>query len=601
MPQMKLSDYVADFLAAAGVTDAFMITGGGAMHLNDSLGKHPGIQCTFFHHEQSCAIAADSYYRLSNRLPVVNVTSGPGGTNAITGVYGAWVDSIGMIVISGQVKWETLVRSTDLPLRQLGDQELDIVPVVKPITKYAEMVTDPQSIRYHLERALYLAINGRPGPVWLDIPLNVQGAQIDPDTLEGYAPPEADLVYETDLDSACAEILRRIEKAERPVILAGTGVWLSGRHDQFLRLLDKLQIPVTTAWNSNDLVSDDNPWYCGRPGTIGDRPGNFTVQNADFLLVLGSRLNIRMVSYNWKAFARAAFKVIVDIDAVELKKPTIVPDLPVHADLRDVLPKLLEMNYRPSPEHKAWVEWCQVRRQRYPVVLPEYWERSRVNNYCFVKSLFEELEENDIVVTANGAAAVVTFQAAIIKKGQRMYHNSGCATMGYDLPASIGACVASGGKRIVCIAGDGSLQMNLQELQTIVGNKFPIKLFVLNNDGYLSMKQTQQNFFNGRLYGCDPSSGVTFPDFEKLAFAYGIPYRNSRSHADLREKIRSTLDSQGPQMCELFLDLTQVFAPKLASRQLPDGRMVSPAPEDMFPFLSREELAQNMLIPLLEA
>lgn len=601
MAQVKVSDYMADFLAAAGVTDVFLITGGGAMHMNDSFGKHAQLRCTFFHHEQACAIAADSYYRLCNRLPVVNVTSGPGGTNAITGVYGAWVDSIGMLVISGQVKWETVVRSTGLPLRQLGDQELDIVRLVEPVTKYAVMVTDPQAIRYHLERALHLATTGRPGPVWLDIPLNVQGAFVDPDSLQGYSPAQTSPAFETDLDSACAEILRRIEKAERPVILAGTGVWLCGHHDVFLRLLDKLRIPVTTAWNSNDLVPDDNPWYCGRPGTVGDRPGNFTVQNADFLLVLGSRLNIRMVSYNWKAFARGAFKAIVDIDAIELKKPTVKPDLPVHADVKDVMQKLLQMEYRPSPRHEKWLDWCKVRRRRYPVVLPEYWKSSAVNNYCFVQTLFEELEENDVVVTGNGSACVVTFQAAIVKKGQRIYHNSGCATMGWDLPAAIGASLARGARKTVCIAGDGSIQMNLQELQTIVGNKLPIKLFLLNNNGYLSQKQTQQNFFNGRILGSDPKSGVTFPSFSKLAPAYGFPYRSCRTHPEMRDRIRATLDGDGPQFCEVFLDLEQVFAPKLASRQMPDGRIISPAPEDMAPFLPREELEENMLIPLIES
>lgn len=599
--KVKVSDYVVQRLVDSGIKDVFMLTGGGAMHLNDSFGKHLGMRKTFFHHEQSCAIAAESYYRLTNRLPVINVTTGPGGTNAITGVYGAWVDSVGMIVVSGQVKWETVIRSTSLPLRQLGDQEVDIVRLVESITKYAVMITDPQTVPYHLERALHLAVAGRPGPVWLDIPMNVQGAYIDPDTLTGYDPGEDKIVYETSLDEVCDEILRRLERAERPVILAGSGVWLSGRHQQFIQLIEKLKVPVTTAWNSNDLVSNDNLHYAGRPGTVGDRPGNFTVQNADFLLVLGCRLNIRMISYNWNAFARGAFKVMVDIDANELKKPTVRPDLAVHADLRDVLPKLLAMNYTPSRHHSKWLEWCQERRQRYPVVQPEYWQSSAVNNYCFVQALFGELGENDIVITANGAAAVITFQAAIIKKGQRLYHNSGSAPMGYDLPAAIGACIASGGKRIICIAGDGSIQLNLQELQTIVGYGFPIKLFILNNDGYLSIKQTQQNYFNGRFVGCDPGSGVTFPDFGKLAAAYDIPYHDCRTHDEMRQAIRTTLAGDGPQICELFLDLDQGFAPKLASRQLADGRIVSPALEDMFPFLPRDELKQNMFIPLLDA
>lgn len=599
--KVKVSDYIAQKLADSGITDVFMLTGGGAMHLNDSFGKHQTMRKTFFHHEQSCAFAAESYYRLTNRLPVINVTTGPGGTNVITGVYGAWVDSIGMIVVSGQVKWETVVCSTNLPLRQLGDQEADVIRIVEPITKYAVMITDSQTVRYHLERALYLAVEGRPGPVWLDIPMNVQGAYINPESLEGYDPEEDRRVYETNLDEACDEILHRLGCAERPVILAGSGVWLSGKHQQFIQLVEKLKVPITTAWNSNDLVSDDNPYFVGRPGTVGDRPGNFAVQNADFLLVLGCRLNIRMISYNWDAFARGAFKVVVEIDANELKKPTVKPDLPVHADLRVVLSKLLVMEYTSPDHHYKWLEWCQKRRQHYPVTLPEYWQSSAVNNYCFVQTLFDELIEDDIVVTANGAAAVVTFQAAHIKKGQRLYHNSGSAPMGYDLPAAIGACIASGHKRIICIAGDGSIQLNLQELQTIVGYGFPIKLFILNNNGYLSIKQTQQNYFNGRFVGCDPESGVSFPDFGKLAAAYDIPYHACRTHDEMRQIISATISGDGPQICELFLDLNQGIAPKLASRQLADGRIVSPALEDMFPFLPREELEQNMFIPLLDA
>jgi acetolactate synthase I/II/III large subunit len=600
VPLVKISDYIVEYLASVGITDAFMVTGGGAMHLNDSFGKNKNINCIPFHHEQSCAFAADSYFRLTNRLPVVNVTTGPGSTNAITGVYGAWVDSIGMIVISGQVKWETVVRSTGLPLRQLGDQEVDITRIVESITKYAVMVNDPQSIRYHLERALYLATSGRPGPVWLDIPMNIQGAFVDPKKLTAYDPTEDTLIYENDVTTACDKILRRIERAKRPVILAGSGVWRSGQHSNFIQLINKLKIPITTAWNSNDLVTDDNPYYAGRPGTIGNRAGNFTVQNADFILVLGCRLNIRMVSYNWDSFARSAFKAIVDIDSIELKKQTVKADLPVHADLRNIIPKLLSENYTPSTQHVEWLGWCQERCRRYPVIQPEYWNSKKVNNYCFTQTLFEELDENDVIVTADGAAAVVTFQAAIIKEGQRLFHNSGCAPMGYDLPAAIGACIASGKKRVICIAGDGSIQMNLQELQTIIGNNLPIKLFILNNDGYLSIKQTQQSYFNGNLIGCDPDSGVTLPSLYKVMRAYGIPYRSCRNHDEMRDKIQNNIQGAGPQACEVFLDLTQGFAPKLASRQLEDGRIVSPALEDMYPFLSREELKKNMLIPLLD-
>lgn len=600
---IKVSDYVADTVARHGIRHVFMVTGGGAMHLNDAFGRHPDLEYVACHHEQACAMAAESYFRLSNRLACVNVTTGPGGTNAITGVMGAWHDSIGMLVVSGQVKYETTVRSTGLPLRQLGDQEVDIVKMVGSITKYAEMVVDPESIRYHLEKAIHLARNGRPGPTWLDIPMNVQGARIDPTRLRGYDPAEDAPVFETaDLEAAAAEILRRLREARRPVVMAGTGVRLSGAHPEFIALIDRLGIPVVTAWNAHDALWDDHPCYVGRPGTVGDRAGNFAVQNADFLLVLGCRLNIRQISYNWRTFARAAFKVVVDIDAAELKKPTIAPDLPVHADLARFLPLLNRLSYPgPTAAHREYLDWCLARRRRYPTVLPEYREvRGAVNPYVFAEALFKRLEPGDIVVTGDGTACVVTFQAAILKAGQRLYTNSGTAAMGYDLPAAIGAAVAARGQRIVCLAGDGSIQMNLAELQTILGYRLPVKLFVLNNNGYHSIRQTQRNYFPDNIVGCGPESGVTFPSFEKLAMAYGYPFVRCSDHAGLDAAIAATLAGDEAKMCELVLDLEQSFAPKLSSRQLPDGRMVSSPLEDLFPFLPPEELRENMLIPMLE-
>jgi len=599
---MKLSDYVAQKVAAHGIRHVFMVTGGGAMHLNHSLGTHPELECVFNHHEQACAIAAEAYYRLTNRLAVVNVTSGPGGTNAITGVYGAWVDSIGMLVVSGQVKWETTVRSTGLPLRQFGDQELDIEELVRPVTKYCVMVTDPQTIRYHLEKAIYLAVSGRPGPCWLDIPLNVQGAQIDPETLAGFDPSELNEPWlQTDLNAAAAEILEIIATAKRPVVFAGGGVRLSGRHDAFIRLVDKLGIPVVTGWNAHDAIWDAHPNYAGRPGTIGDRAGNFAVQNADVLLILGSRLNIRQVSYNWQSFAREAYKIWVDIDPVELRKPTVKADLPVLASLTDLLPVLADRFYAgPEQEHKAWLAWCKARRQRFPVVLPEYWNNERVNPYCFIDVLFDLLQEGQTVVAGNGSACVVSFQAAKLKPGQRLWTNSGCATMGYDLPGAIGACKAADDKPVVCLAGDGSIMMNLQELQTIAGNRLPIKIFILNNSGYVSIFQTHRNFFGGVEVGGGPKSGVTFPDFGRLSAAFDLPYKRCSRHDDLNQTIADTLAEDGPAVCEIILDENQPFAPKLGSKPLPDGRIISPPLEDLSPFLSRDELRDNMLIDLME-
>lgn len=598
---IKLSDYIAQKIVDYGIQHVFMITGGGAMHLNHSLGSHKKLSCIFNHHEQACAIGAEAYARLSNRLAVVNVTSGPGGTNAITGVYGAYVDSIPMLILSGQVKWETTVRSTGLPLRQYGDQELDIEELVRPITKYCFMVTDPETIRYHLEKALYLATSGRPGPVWLDIPLNVQASKIDPEKLKGFDTKEIKEPWKkTDLAKSAKIILEKIYQAKRPVIFAGGGIRLSGQHKNFIKLVEKLGIPIVTGWNAHDVIWNSHPQYAGRPGTIGDRTGNFTVQNSDLLLILGSRLNIRQVSYNWKSFARAAYKIWVDIDPLELQKPNVKPDMPILASLADFIPILLNETYKEtSSQHKEWLAWCKKRQKRFPVVLPEYWVNERVNPYCFMEVLFKQLKKSQIIVTGNGSACVVSFQVANLKKEQRLWTNSGCATMGYDLPAAIGAHKASG-KSIVCLAGDGSIMMNLQELQTIIGERLPIKIFLLNNNGYVSIFQTHRNFFNGVEVGGGPKSGVTFPNFERLSAGFGLTYLKCENHKSLEKNISKTLKTQGPIICEIMIDENQIFAPKLGAKQHADGRITSPPLEDLSPFLSEDELKKNMIIDLIK-
>lgn len=595
---MKLSEYVAEKVVELGTKHVFMVTGGGAMHLNHSFGTNKNLECIFNHHEQACAIAAEAYYRLNNQLPLVNVTSGPGGTNAITGVYGAFVDSVGMVVISGQVKWETTVRSTGMPLRQYGDQELDIEELVRPVTKYVAMVTDPKSIRYHLEKAYYLAQNGRPGPCWLDIPLNVQGAQINPDELIGFDPKELDEPWKDIKNKTVSEIVDRIRNAQRPVILAGSGVRLSGAHDSFIRFVNNLKVPVATAWNAHDVIWDDHPYYVGRPGTVGDRAGNFAVQNSDLLLILGSRLNIRQVSYNWSSFAREAYKIWVDIDDLELKKPTVKADMPIHGDLSEMLPALAMASegLETNTNHLSWVKWCLERKDRYPVVMEEYWDNPKINPYCFVKKLFDKLPENQKIVAGNGSACVIGFQAATLKPGQRFWTNSGCATMGYDLPGAIGVHKASGGESVVCLAGDGSIMMNLQELQTIAGKKMPIKIFVINNSGYVSIFQTHRNFFNGVEVGGGPKSGVTFPSFEKISMAFDIPYFRATTHDELDTALGGALSTTGPVICEVVVDENVSFAPKLGAKQHPDGRITSPPLEDLSPFLSRDELLANMLI-----
>ncbi len=593
----KLSDYVMQSLANWGVRHIFMVTGGGAMHLNDSIGKEQRIHYICNHHEQASAMAAESYARITGFPGVVNVTTGPGSINALNGVFGAWTDSIPMLVVSGQVKRETcMATSGTRDLRQLGDQEVDITRMVKGITKYAVLVDDPNSIRYHLERAWHLVKSGRPGPCWLDLPVDVQSAQIDEASLKGYdAAEDAPDWSEDEARKQCGEVLERIRCAKRPVILAGTGVRLANGLREFHRTIQALQIPVTTAW-THDLIASDDALFCGRPGTIGDRAGNFSVQNADLVLVLGSRLNVRQVSYNWASFAPRAFKIQVDVDQAELQKPLVRPDLGVHADLTFFLTELAAActasGYRPL--HQEWLEWCRERVARYPVVQ----ERQRkstapLNPYYFMEQLSAMLADDDVVICGDATACIVSFQTMKIRGGQRLISNSGSASMGYDLPAAVGAAVARNGERVICMAGDGSVQLNIQELQTLKHHQLPVKLFVLNNGGYLSIRTTQSNFF-GRQVGSGPSSGVSFPDFVKVGCAYGIPSMRIDRIADM-SKVQAALEQPGPALIEVMLDPAQEFEPRTKSKQLPDGRIVTPPLEDMYPFLDSEELAANTI------
>jgi acetolactate synthase-1/2/3 large subunit len=603
---MRVSDYIATSVADRGITQVFMITGGGAMHLNDSFGYEPRLKCLFNHHEQASAIAAEGYARVTGRPALLNVTTGPGGINALTGVHGAWTDSIPMVIVSGQVKRETLLATYDLRrLRQLGDQEVDIIGMAKAITKYSALVTDPASIRYCLEKALYLATHGRPGPCWLDIPIDVQSAQIQPDELAAYDPAEDEPARNLDdLPERCRDILRRLAAAARPVIMIGTGIRLAAAEGIFETVIRRIGAPVVPAWTAIDLVSSDDALFCGRPGTIGDRAGNFAVQNADVLLVIGSRLNIRQVSYNWKSFARCAFKIQVDVDAAELAKPTVRPDLAVPCDARVFLEELnrqLDDDGYDSGKHAEWLAWCKARVVRYPVVEARHRAAKGrfVNPYHFIEDLFTRLVHDDIVVCGNGTASVVTFQAARIVPGLRVFANSGCAAMGYDLPAAIGAAIGADGRRVICLAGDGSIQLNIQELQTIAHHRLPVKIFVLNNGGYLSMRMSQSSFF-GRLVGESAGTGVSFPSMVSLAAAYGIPSLVAEGEA-FGEVVAAALGADGPVLCEVVLDPEQQFEPKLSSRQLTDGRMVSSPLEDLHPFLPRGELLDNLCIPPFEA
>lgn len=574
------------------------------MHLNDAIGREPRLSYICNHHEQACAMAAEGYARITNQIGVVSVTSGPGGVNALNGVFGAWTDSIPMLVISGQMKRETLLGTRGLAgtLRQLGDQEVDIVRMVGGITKYAQLITEPSSIRYHLEKALFLAAHGRPGPCWLDVPVDVQAAMVDPETMPGYDPAEDAIPWDrAELRRQAAEVAQRLLAAQRPVLLGGTGVRLAGAVDLFRQLAERLEIPVTTAW-THDLLPSDHPQFCGRQGTIGTRAGNFTVQNADFVLIVGSRMCIRQISYNWESFARSAFKVQVDVDAAELAKPTFRADLPVHADARLFLELILEQLPPPAPlpAHREWLGWCRERMRLYPSVLPKHRtaEPGTINQYHFVELLFAASRPGDIFACGDATACITPFQAGELKEGQRLFSNSGSASMGYDLPAAIGAAVAAPEQRVICLAGDGSLQMNIQELATVAHHRLAIKLFVLSNGGYLSIRSTQGNFFK-LLIGEGPESGVSFPDYVQVARAYGLPARllNPERAA---EEIAAILETPGPEVIVVELDRTQSFEPKLSSKRLPDGKMVTAPLEDMAPFLDREEFRSNMLVPTVD-
>lgn len=589
--EIKVAKYISQFLVNNGIKDCFMVTGGGAMHLDDAIGHQEGMHCIFNHHEQACAIAAEGYARMTGKLAAVCVTSGPGGTNAITGVMGGWLDSIPMFVLSGQVKRETtLWACQDLNLRQLGDQEFNVIDSVKNMTKYAVMVTNPKEIAYHLEKALFLALSGRCGPVWLDIPLDVQGAKIETDTLIHYN-AEEEAVWKTPKtkNSAIEILLEKIKNAKAPLVLAGTGINVGGAQQKLLQFLNQYQLPVVTAWNANDTVAYDNPYYVGMPGTVGMRSGNFAVQNCDLLISLGCRMNIRMIGYTHFDFAKNAFKAVVDIDPRELIKPTVQVDLPICADVSEFLDRMIAADYVPVEAHKQWVQWCKELLYQYPTVRKEHYGNGLINPYVFVDKLFERLNSVDRIICGNGAACVITFQAAKIKQGQRMFTNSGCAAMGYGFPAAIGVAVSDNSKRTICIDGDGSVMMNIQELATMAYNQLNIKLFILNNNGYLSIRQTQRNLFQPPFIGIDSDSGIGFPDFEKLADAFGIKYFRLDHEATADAVYDEVLNFNGPCICEAVVDPNQNFEPKSSSKVLPDGRIVSPSLDDMAPFLDRDE------------
>lgn len=594
---IKLSDYVIKKLEETGARHMFMLPGGGAMHLNDSLGKSDKIQYICCLHEQACAIAAEAYARVNNEIGLLMVTTGPGGTNALTGVAGAYLESTPMFVVSGQVKRMDMINNQGV--RQQGMQELDIISVVRSITKYAALVDDPQMIRYHLERALYEATHGRKGPVWLDIPLDVQATMIDEHNLIGYTPlPEA---HDSHLEKQILQVIELLNKADRPVLMVGNGIRLAGATDLLDEVYSTLNIPVLTTWNGIDLIEQDNPLYYGRPGGLGHRYANFIQQNSDFFLSVGARLNLLQTGYNFDGFAREAVKVMVDIDNAELHKINVRPDLPICADARDFLQLLLKHKDKiVRKDRKSWFEYSDRLVAKYPIVKQEYWEQKElVNTYCLIETISKCMRAEDIYVSGSSGSCIdISMQTFRVKKGQRVFCTKGLASMGYGLPSAIGACLASGGHKTVGVNGDGGFAMNIQELETIARMQLPIKMFVLSNRGYGAIKATQTNLFNGHLVACNEESNLTLPHVTRIADAYGLKTVVINSNAELERKVQGVLAFDGPVICEVMTPIGLTAFPKQVSYKRSDGQMESKPLEFMTPPLNEQEMRENMIIPM---
>ncbi len=587
--KMRVADYIAKFLLEHDCAQVFSVVGGGAMYLNDALGNAEGLKCIYTHHEQAAAIAAEGYARIKGIPACVCVTTGPGGTNALTGVLCAYQDNIPMIIVSGQVRLATTVDSTGLNLRQFGEQEYNIIPTVKPMTKYAVMVKDVNDIRYCLEKAFYLANSGRRGPCWLDIPLDIQGATLETDDLKGYVRDQSECEI-ANIDRVC-ELLKH---AERPVILAGSGIRSSCSLDLFRSLVNRWKVPVISATSIVDIFATDEENYYGMFGVFGGRAGNFMVQNADTILSLGCRLSFKQIGFNYENFAPNAKKIVVDVDINELQKDTTEIDIPVCADLKDFLDIVSVRSISFDNIDNAWIRYCDTLKAKYPVYQEKFKDSKQVNPYELMH-LINGYEDNDrITVVGNSVACVSVLQVGIKKYGQRLFGNVNCGTMGYDLPAAVGAAVASG-HEVLCLTGDGSLQMNIQELQTVVHNRIPVKIIIFNNNGYQAIVQTQTNFFK-RLSGCNKQSGISMPDFKKIADAYGIPYVKIDHNDRIQQGLDELFGIDGYAICEVTQDDSQGIEPRTKSMQKEDGTLFSPPIDHLYPFLSEEEYQMNQFI-----
>jgi acetolactate synthase-1/2/3 large subunit len=590
---IKLSDYVMNYIAGLGIKDVFMLPGGGCMHLVDSLGKCKALNLVVNLHEQSCAIGADAYSQYTGNLGVALVTTGPGGTNAITGVTASWIDSVPVLIISGQVKKADLLLGKGV--RQMGPQEVDIVSLVKPVTKYAVTVMKPEEIKFYLDKAIYLAKEGRPGPVWIDLPLDVQGSMVDENKLKTFKKPGA-VVHHGKLKNKIGQLLKLINSAKRPVILAGNGIRPGNGVEKFKEIIARLRIPVLTTWRALDILPEDYDLYIGRPGSVGQRGANFAQQNADLIICIGARLDVGQVAFSYSNFAREAKKVIVEIDKNEINKIDTKIDIKFNLDARVFLDAFSVRIKEVNIDVSEWLKVCQGWKSKYPVILPEYKdEKKNVNTYVLIDALSELLTGDDLVVPgSSGSCSEITLQAFKAKAGQRVLNSPGLGSMGFGLPASIGACVASGKKRTICLIGDGGLQHNIQELELLKRYQLPVKLFVLNNNAYASIRATQNRYFEGNLVACDPSSGLTLPDTIKIAGAYGLKSFKLESHEGIENRIKEILDYSGPVVCEVMVNLDLLTQPKVSSEVKPNGKIVSKPMEDLWPFLPREEFNKNM-------
>lgn len=594
---MRVSDYVIAFFENQGVDHVFTVSGGGSIFLCDALGMAKKMKYVACHHEQAASMATEAYARVRRGLGVTLVTSGPGGTNAVTGVAGSWLDHVPHVTISGQVFLAQTIRRHP-GLRTLGVQEINIVDIVRPITKYAVMVEDAADIRYHLEKAVHLATHGRPGPVWIDIPANIQNAQIDPAVLRGFDPAEYVVPLEPALEAKVAHVVELLKSARRPLVHVGQGVRIAGAEREFLKFVETYRLPFVTARNANDLVPWDHELYVGRPGTFAQRGANFAVQTSDVYLAVGTRLALAQTGYNAKDYARNAKVIMVDIDEAELNKDTVKLHLKIQTDAKMFIEELDRQLAGAKLDVRRWAPWvtqCQRWKLKYPVVLPEYREQTgSINSYYFIDVLSDVLTPDDVVVTDMGFSFQSTHQAFRVKKGQRMFTNCGLASMGWGLPAAVGACVGSGKKRTICLAGEGGLLMTIQEMATIMHHRLPVKLFVLNNGGYLTIKQTQELGFEGRLMGSNDQSGISFPDFMDIAKAHRFEAVRLDSHRDLRQRIEDVMNREGPVLCEIMMDPNQAQAPKAINRRNADGTMKQTALEDSYPFLDPKEVEKNL-------